>query len=560
MSPDTGLLAAARKNGNGNEALTVAKVEEKFAADDAQSVGAWLEAMGTQDLSIRILRKEPRVYKGVSIAGSLGVFTEMLDEEEMKERWGGGTFAISVQKRGKNGQMQFAGGRTIRIAGPPRMDDYEVAATPGVIQAGPDLGSQALSSMQRQLEREQDRRDRDQRSGGFDPMLLSAITAPMTAQIEAANRSTLALQQTIADKDARMMEIVSRKPDDGFKDTLLSKMFDSESSRIEHLRTSHESEMRQLREGARQDIERERTRLADELKSLEKRHDRELDMMKKAQDQAVDAKKVAFDTRIDGLQAEIKRLERDLIKLEKENGELRAKKEKSFVESAKEIVSLQETLKGIGIGGKDDDENDDADAPWWQKGARAIMENPEAIGQFIGGVRANAVGQPATQQQMAMAQMATVPRRRKKLRPRSGGIEQPGQVPQMANRALEPTARSAAPVIPAQDPLRAAPGPNTGQTPPASAPDIRPPDPQEMTLAITFMEGALEAGTEAAAFAQTAAGVIPSGILNYIARVGVDEFLMNSVELSPESPLRGQRGRNFVRNVWRHLIAAVPSS
>jgi hypothetical protein len=305
----------------------------------------------------------------------------------------------------------------------------------------------------------------------------------------------------------------------------MEKMVDGESARIETLRTQHDSELRQLKSIHQSELDRERGRLEADMVRREKQHDRELDALRESQRFATDAMKTTFETRIDSLKSEIARLQSEMVESKTTIGELKAKKEKSLPEQAQEIVSMQEALKSIGIGGKDNDDDDDSKKPWFERIASRVLENPEAIGQLLGGVK-GATG--PTPEQAAAEQQAML-------------IAQHQQAKQLAAKRKAKKARAAA---------------AAGEAPLASDQNVNPLaglSEVEVGIAIKFMEGAIQNGTDPTAFAAGARSAIPGDILLAIEKVGIDEFL-NSITLPQDSLLRSQRGRNWVRQVAQVLL------
>jgi hypothetical protein len=87
---------------------------------------------------------------------------------------------------------------------------------------------------------------------------------------------------------------------------------------------------------------------------------------------------------------------------------------------------------------------------------------------------------------------------------------------------------------------------------------VEPPTDEEIMLAARYMRGAMERGTDAATFAQSARQLIPSNIFAYIRHVGVDDFLNRVAILDPSSPLTDQVGRKFARDVAKALLGGAP--
>jgi len=185
---------------------------------------------------------------------------------------------------------------------------------------------------------------------------------------------------------------------------------------------------------------------------------------------------------------------------------LRAKKDKGLIEQAKELSEVREALSALGGGGDDDEK------PWYEK---ALSLAEPIAGRIMSGL---GDAGPMMQQPMRMPQQAA-PRRRRVVHARPQTIATPQQL------------QGRAPSLP----------PNAI-------------DPSEVARAVTYMESAVQAGTEPAAFAASARNLIPANILKVVETVGVDEFLAKVAQLGQDSPLRSQVGRNFSRDVAKHLL------
>jgi hypothetical protein len=311
-----------------------------------------------------------------------------------------------------------------------------------------------------------------------------------------------------------------------------------------HRGLAGESELRQSRAFHAEEITRLREQGRDDLRDRTRGHERELKAVEDSARAQIDSIKISYEARIDGLKHEVSRLMSDLDAAKKEVAELRSKKDKSLTEQAKEIVSVQEAFKSLGVGGTGKDEDDDSDKPWYERMATRVMENPGAIGELIGGVRQNVAPSP------------TAPTEQPQLPPPGQPFQAPdGQVyvqrPDGKVQRLSPAAGRAlaAGISPAvRKKAAAAKAAVEGG---AVAP--RPPDAMELTMAVKFMEAASSNGTKPEDFAATARTAISADILAYVEKAGVDEIL-NAANLDPTSPLRTQAGRNWARAVARILL------
>lgn len=506
---------------------------------ETQDLRSWLSSVGDHEIQIKVIRNWPKTHKGVNVEGTLRTYTEQISEDTIRDEHGGGLFKVIVHRRLPTGKMVFFQQRQLKLPGPPKIEglvDEPMNVEPISSDHG-GLASQALSSMQWQLKEAREDARRTASAPAFDTHMLRMVQEPVMEQIRGLRDSNTELQRALADKDSRIMELINRKPDTSLQDDLLKNMWSNESARIEGLRAQHDSEMRQLRTFHADEISRIRDQAREDLNQRTRGHERELEAIKDASRSQVDSIKISYEARIDGLKSENARLTAEFTQLKGEIGELRSRKDKSLTEQAQEIVSVQEAFKALGVGGAAKDEDDDSGKPWYERMASRVMENPEAIGQLIGGVRQNL---PAGAPQAAAQPQLPPP-------------GQPFQGPDGRVYMARPDGKvqrlSAAGVPPVKRAKAAA----AKEAVIAKQEGPRPPDAGELALAISFIETAASNGTDPVVFAQGARSAIPADILAYIEAVGVDEFLAG-LTLPPSSPLRQQSGRNFVRTVARVLI------
>jgi hypothetical protein len=504
---------------------------------------------------VRVYRTSPKKWEGVSIEGHLDTFEEWQAEDDLKALYGGGTFQLKIHRPGANGRMEYLKAVSIKLPGPPRgqgVEEKEDMSPQVMYDAGPAedsiLAQQAMSTMKELI-------DKKAEGNAFDPTMLNMMMEPLKAQIAASNAALLSVQQSMAEKDTRIMELITKQPDTSEKDGLLNKMFDTESSRSEHLRNMHESEMRQLRENYKEESKRADDRHRDEQRRSEDIQRREIDNMTRSNDTMMSTLKMSYDSRIESYKKDIERLERDMGNKETELVVLRAKKDKTIIEQVSEIQTIKEAFTSISGGGEESD-----DRKWYEKMASAVVENPDAIGQMIGmATGAPAPGQPAPQP-APQQQLAPV-------------------APEQPTQQFEPATGEEMDLdsIPIGTPFRAQDGEVYVKVPPdgsivtydqamqmaqdAEAKEnqvVGKPSPEDVKLAITFMESAFTANTDAATFANSAKAMIPKNILTYMESVGVDTFLNEVAVLEQGSPLRNQAGRTYMREVAKYLLEGIP--
>lgn len=551
--------------------------------EDDQSLKEWFDGMGGEtSLRIQIVRKKPMVARnGDNIAGILETVEDRVDEDYVRDQWGGGTFQLKAYKQNAAGNWAYVRARSITLAGPPKMGgvpcgDVGGAAAPVVASPSDEIADRALSAMERATQRAEQRVDRleqeSRKGSGTDLAALEAVLRPIRDQLQASQDENRALRERIFDQGNRP------PPKDEFRDRVLEKMIDGESARVESLRSQYEARIDRLRDSHEDQVKRLEGRHADDLRRLEAQHNRAVDQAQKSADDRLAAQKLGYDARIDSLKSEIGKLERELASAQTRTAQLEARKDQTIGEKAEELVKVREALDGIG-GGKDDD----ASRAWYEKlidaagNSEALLALVNKIGGAAGATGAGANGQPQVQPQLPPP---GVPFRTPDGQVWMVGPDgQPRPITPQAQAQLQQRARLAAARKKKRD--AAANPPAAGANPPA--PDAqggqttaptgqegdgdgvidealdgidgdpgRPPDAGEVKIAITFMENAAQNGTDPRQFASSMRSLVPQDIVRFIHRVGVDQFLNSVVE--PGSILTTQRGRNFVRSAFKVLI------
>jgi hypothetical protein len=534
-------------------------------ADDISLAEAMEGLGGDTEVEFRIYRTYPKKAKidGIltDITGHLHTQVDLPTEDELKQMFGGGTYQVKAHRPNAKGTMTYFKAKSVKVSGPPSLDMYQTKSSEPAIapisatsSGDSELASQAMNTMKQLID---DAKQNPQ--GGMDMTLINAMMAPLQAQVQAANAAMQAMQSQMQDKDTRMLELISAKPDTSEKDSLLNKMFDTEASRTEHLRQVHESEMRQLRDNAREDVKRAEDRHRDELRSREESHRREIDSLNRANDNILATTRMSYDAQIASLKSDMARVQADLTEARAEVGALRLKKDKSIIEQAQELNTMGEALKSLGLGGFREDEEDNR--KWYEKLAGQVIENPEVIAQVAGAV----TGQQPMQQPYAFPEQ---PPQQQLAPPTAPPVAPPEQQEQQALLdSLEPGVPFRIPgdeqvyvklpdnsIVPYEQALEIA---QKAESEAASreAAGVKQPSPEEVKMAAGFVESAFTAGTEAQTFATTAKVMIPNEILKYVKHVGSDKFLEEaSAALDPGSPLRNQAGRNYLREVVGFLL------
>lgn len=500
---------------------TTTRRQKEMIERGDQTLQSWLDSLGVHDnFKVKLERRKPDKVRDangdiVEIGGYIDQYDEMLTEDDIKLTNGGGTYSVQVMRPDEQGRMVYFKSRTVKIPGHPIVDGVMLGGprTKGEEDGG--LGSRAFDFAQQMA---QEGRRNGNGSNGETLALIQTMMNPLVAQVTQ-------LQTKLTEKDTQLLKYIAEqgsKPD-GSTD-LMKSMWGQESGRVESLRAQHDSETRQLRENHREDLKREEVLRAAEINRLEQSHLREIDNLQRSHQGQLETTKLAYETRIDGLKSEIDKLNRDLGKTEAEVGELRARKDKSVADQAVEMTSVYQQLHGV-FGG-----NEEERPKWYESLAQTVMENPEAIQRIIGGPPAPAQLAAAPQ---AQTQLAALPPVGQPYQTPDGRI----QVRDEHGLVHDLTREQVIEIQQAQEKM------------------ARRPEPDEVKLAVRFMEAAVQGGkTTPAEFAESARNMIPADIMRFLEEEGPDVFLNDVAVLDPGSPLKTVNGRNFVRKVAKYLL------
>jgi hypothetical protein len=493
----------------------------------------YLEALGTGGaFRVRIMRTAPKILRvngrDYSTAGHLDTVNEAIDEQQIGNEYGGGTYDLTVTTRRKDNSYKYAGHRTITIAGDPKIEKLPTNATQASTPStppnsnDPTLVKEMMGVLTGEL-----RHAREAKPEGIPP----AIQILLEQMKEDARRRDQDLQQFRRE----LAEAQTRKPpEDTFKDKLLSTLVDGESGRILSIRAQHESEMRTAKEGHLQ-----------EIRLIEDRHDRTVRQMQQSHEIMLSNMKASYEREIAALNAshqvtaaattttssvtittlksDIQRLEREVDTLRSDNKELREKKDKPLLEQLKDIKTLREAIS----------DGDDGDSSAVQQAIAAVPAVVESIGGLIQMRQQQQAGQPQqTQQPQAAAKSRIV------------------KNPQTGQRFLQQGGK----VIPAQV------KPKTITTEAGEQIEIPKIEAPTLTLLITMLEAAYGRQEDPDIVAQTGKAQIPPDILAWIRQnhteqvSGVDLFMTKVAKLPGTSSLASHAGRTWLRKVGLALI------
>lgn len=537
-------------------------VQRQMKSEDEVALKDWLDSIAADgQIKVAISRKSPRIGpRGEQISGSLETVEGPVDDEYIRETWGGGEFSLKVMTpQGPNGAFRYFIGRTLKIAGDPKMHGRSLSdggASPAPISAGTDsLSERAFESMERNAERERLARERadqelranaNNRTAGLDADALARINAPLYAQLAEAQRS-------LAEMQAKMIEVSTRPPArDEFRDQLMMRAVDGEGRKLEDMRTMYEARLDKLRDNHDDQLKRMHDSHQDDIKRLEARHERELHSLKSAIEQGGKGIEQAMLARIEAKGDIVGRLERENAALQAKIATLEATKNQSIGDKATELITIKEALDGLGGG-------DDGDEKWYEKLIGAVGNSEAAIGlinKLSGG------GPPAQGQQQIQLPPPGVPFQTGDgnvyVRDANGNTTILDQNKLRArNNIAAARARKKQQAAPPADAVEAGLADDDddddgdeGEEGGNDAPVGRPPDAKEMKMAISFMENALARNAPPEDFARTAIALVPADVIAYLQAVGIEKFL-NSAGLPAGSPLTTVRGRQFARAVAR---------
>lgn len=478
----------------------------KSNGNEDTTVSDWLKSFSGQQVRITLVRTYPEWHRGRDWSGVLDHFDELIDEEYIKSRYGGGKYQIKAQTVQDNGQWRYAGARTVKIAGDP-------IATGGMSQPrdesedtipiGPDNSviERAMAMSERVAQEERRARERAEesvhsRTAGLSEGTVALMIKPYEAQVQALTSQLIAKDQQLAEKERTIQDLMNRRPDTSRSDSLLETVIKGESTKIDGLRLQFDSERRMMMESSRDEVRRIQERHDYEMKHKDEALTREVKNLERALEGRVESMKSGYEARLEAKDNRIKDLERALSKVETELVELRARKEKGLMEQMKDIAEVKEMADSFMNSGRDEEE----ETSTFERVVSKVMESPvvQAVGQRI--VNGPAPPQPSPQQ-----------RRR-----------------QIAAEAPAP-ARAAGPL----DSV----------------------DPAQIAGAVAYMEQAVANGVPPATFAQSIRGSAPPSLLDAIQKMGIDNFL-DSLGLVDGSPLTSQVGRNYARKVARALAGS----
>ncbi len=511
----------------------------EIRAEEDLSLKSVLDNLGSDgSFKISVYRVEPEEWvdpqsnRRVKTAGKLKTYATKIDEDFISDRHGGGKYVLRFTRRNAKGSYNFLTQRTIDIAGDPRVDDVPrtsaqplSAVAPGPVGENPGLVKEAFSMMREQLERVH---DKEPLPKGIDPA-MQIVLEQMRRGDERRDAEMAELRRDLA--QARNVKPV----EDPIKDKLLGSLIDGQSGHVEALKLRQESELRQVKESALEEQRRRDDRHERDLAMIRAGYDRELAALRSSHESSTAITTQTHNLQVNLLERDNKRLERELDSLRAEVKDLRARKDKSIVEQAKDLEAVKDAL-GLDSGG--DKTNFDK--------LLEVASSPAAA-EFVGRI----VGQgkdPAAAPAAAASQPAQPSR-------------QLVQDPTGAKFWFVTDGKGGSRLVPAKKKPQVIPATTTADgtvvTPAIELPQV---DPTSVQMVVAYLERAYSGKQEPEVVAQSGRASVPDEILTWIRTndseqvSGVDLFMSKVAKLPSTSPLASQSGRNWLRKVGKALI------
>lgn len=518
---------------------TIAAKHEREVDD--KGVIDWLNSFGEIGaFKVQTYRVKPEfvVVKGEKIKadGYMGSRMGPIEEEEIADLYGGGTYELRVLTPNPKGKFVYFKSRRVEIPGRAKLirrdgDDDESSAqasAPTAANEATPLAQQAITVMRGLVEKAEEKAGK----GPHDVQaIIEAAQGPLLEQIKSMKEEQREERKALREQQAERALVPTSAP---ATERLLERMVDGSDQRIDAIRTQFDSERRQLQTYWEAQVQRAEDNARRTIETMEKAHEREMRTIEKAHDQALKTVETSFNGQIDGLKREIGRLERENGTLEKELVMLRTEKNKSPLDTIREVKELKDLLNE-----KDGDDEEGGGSTVERVVSTIINSSPIAAiaGRIASAAPQQQAPQQPTQEQIIQAQIAQMPPRR------------PFQVNGKTFMKLEtghivpikPSAKKRAAAAPAATPgvEGEAPAPQEEQMPNIPAEDL--------ASGLIYLESAIQSRTEPKDFALTVKVGAPQ-IAGILRKFGAEKLigLMNPRE---DSPVFTQRGKTFVREV-----------
>jgi len=522
--------------------------------EEERSLKEWLDGLGQVGaFKVQLRREQPKHVRvngrDVKTEGFLETYDHSIDEEFIQKEHGGGTYAIKVTRRGANGSYKYEPGlhRTITIAGDPSLERLPsstpaAGAAPAPTQPAEGLGfvKETFGVLTKEIDRLHERSERK------EPVVPKGIDPALQVVLDQMRRDADRRDKEVGELRVELARARDTKPaEDPIKDKILGSLIDGESGRIAALRLTHDSELRQIKDATVAEQSRRDDRHERDVAALRAGHEREIATMKASYEREIAALRQthevtsAISTQSSNLQLKVlendnKRLERELDALRIEVKDLRARKDKTIVEQAKDLETIKDAL-GLDSGDKTNFDK-----------LLEVVSSPAAaefVGRIVGGKETAAATTTAATAQAAGPSRTLVQA--------ADGQKYWHVTDGKGGQRLVP-AKKKPKVIPAiVNPD------GTVATPEIVLPEI---DPTQIAVVVGYLERAFASRQEPEVVAQSGRTTVPEEILTWIRThdteqvSGVDLFMSKVAKLPGTSPLLSQAGKNWLRKVGKALV------
>jgi len=489
-------------------------------AEDA-SIRQMLEQLGTNGaFQVVVHRIEPEEVRDpssgrvIKTSGMLKKYTEVVDEDLIKRKHGGGRYRLDIQRAtGKGEQMVKFRSRSVEIAGEPNLEDPALSklaapartesavAAPAPSAESEKVASRALDMAERMVERAQ------QGAAPPDNRAYEMMIQAMREQIAAQHEEMRELRRQMSERSAQ-------PPANPVENKLLDKLIDQDSARVNAMRMQHDSEIRMLKENAAEDAKRAEARFDRLMADMKASFEREIASLKSHQEILRLTISSSSDAQIKVLEGQIRALEREINAKDKELAELRAKKDKGPVELAKDFKAIQEAF------GKDEDDEDESTV------GKIMGALPDVLPQVGAMFGKGPAAQPPVQQPQVQA-------------PKKPAIVKGPDGERYVVRGGQ--------LVPLKPKVQTVPG----------EPQIPVVAPERLAQVVSYLERAFEGDQDPEVVAQSAKGMRAGQedlFQGLRAAGGVDAYLSKVANLPSSSPLANQAGKNWLRKLSKALV------
>jgi hypothetical protein len=474
---------------------------------------------GQSSVRCELFRDQPRMWAGKNTRGYVTTYDGTdLTIAEIQAAHGGGTFRLVIKTPTKSGRWVIRDQYTIEIQGDPIIAGLNPSPTEAT--ASQEKTSMSDEAVKQAFEFARSATEKaESRNNGSDLEVLGGLMENFQKTQEHSNTQLLDFlkAQTNQPKDNAAEQVFE----------LMKTNLQGEGSRLAALRDAHEAELRQKATFHEGQIERLQDRHDRDMQSAKDAALREIDGLKTANAAAIEAFKNGFEMRLEALKETVKRYEREIDQKNQELVELRARKEKGPLDALKEMAAIKTAMDEFSPSGGDDDE---------PKGLAA-----KAL---------DALGPLAERFAMNLSAPAAAPEAPAQLPP--GGEDDPIVEVKMSDGSTRQMPRSQLIHLQQMQARQQAEAEAAAAGPQMNLP------PEQIQVAVTYMENAFNNQIDPEVFAQSARSSVPGEIIDFLKEHGVDPFIDIVAKLGPDSVLASVRGRTFVRKVAECLLP--PSS